>query len=104
MGGLTYLTILGAAGFYAYNYLLNHEPAIRISSYAIINPLIAVILGIFLGKEDTSSILFIGMPVILAGLACMMYGETLLSFIRKDSGNMALQQDEIFDEKVMDNS
>ncbi len=103
LGGLTYLTILGAAGFYAYNYLLSHEPAIRISSYAIINPLIAVLLGIFLGKEEPTSILFIGMPIILTGLALMMYGETLLSFLSNTPRNSAREDDEVFDEKITEN-
>ncbi len=103
LGGLAYLTILGAAGFYAYNYLLSHEPAIRISSYAIVNPLIAVLLGIFLGNEKPTSILFAGMPVILGGLALMMYGETLLSFLRSTPLNRAKEDDENFDEKITEN-
>ena len=101
--GFVYLTILGAAGFYAYNYLLSNEPAIRISSYAIINPLIAVLLGIFLGKEEASPVLFIGMSVILLGLACMMYGETLLSLILYGQRNRAREEDEAFDEKITGN-
>jgi drug/metabolite transporter (DMT)-like permease len=101
--GFAYLTILGAVGFYAYNYLLSNEPAIRISSYAIVNPLIAVLLGIFLGKEETTPALFIGMPIILAGLAFMMYGETLLAFFRNDRRDKAVDNDEAFDEKITDN-
>lgn len=81
--GLGYLSIFGAAGFYAYNYLLRHEPAIRVSSYAIINPLIAVLLGIFLGNERPTAHLFIGMPVILCSLALMLYGETILSVFHR---------------------
>lgn len=101
--GFIYLTVLGAVGFYAYNYLLSNEPAIRISSYAIINPLIAVLLGIFLGKEEASPVLFIGMPVILSGLAFMMYGETLLAFVSNGRQIAAIEVDEAFDEKITDN-
>ncbi len=43
-----YLTTAGSAAFYAYNYLLKHEPSIRVVSYSIVNPLIAVLLGIVL--------------------------------------------------------
>lgn len=101
-GGLLYLTVFGAAGFYAYNYLLVHEPSIRVSSYAIINPLIAVILGVFLGREEPTVMLFIGMPVILVSLACMMYGETLIAFFKKTSHTRALNEDETFDSTIVE--
>ena len=98
--GLIYLSVFGAAGFYAYNYLLSNEPAIRISSYAIINPLIAVLLGIFIGNEKPSMMLFIGMPIILGSLVCVMYGETLISLIKKKPLVNAMDQDCLFDETI----
>lgn len=99
-GGLVYLAVLGAAGFYAYNYLLLHEPSIRISSYAIVNPLIAVLLGVFLGSERPGSTLFIGMPVILLSLAFMMYGETILACIKGQDINPAETEDNRFDSGI----
>jgi len=98
--GLLYLTVFGSIGFYAYNYLLSHEPSIRISSYAIINPLIAVILAVFLGNEKLPVMLFIGMPVILSGLAFMMYGETIISFLKKEKTIESIIEDEEFDSKI----
>ncbi|PKL19593.1 MAG: hypothetical protein CVV49_00720 [Spirochaetae bacterium HGW-Spirochaetae-5] len=99
-GGLIYLSVFGAAGFYAYNYLLVNEPAIRISSYAIVNPLIAVLLGIFAGNEKPSMMLFIGMPVILGSLICMMYGETLISLFRNKPLGKAIIEDNNFDAAI----
>lgn len=99
-GGLVYLSVFGAVGFYAYNYLLVNEPAIRISSYAIVNPLIAVILGIFVGDEKPTMMLFIGMPVILGSLICMMYGETLLSLFGHKPFTEAIIEDDIFDATI----
>jgi drug/metabolite transporter (DMT)-like permease len=75
--GLFYLTVLGSLAFCAFNYLLLHEPAIRISTYAFVNPLIAVILGLLLGSETPAPFLAVGFPLILAGLFLMLYGETL---------------------------
>lgn len=100
LGGLLYLTVFGAAGFYAYNYLLSNEPSIRISSYAIINPLIAVLLGIFVGNEKPTSMLFLGMPVILLGLVCMMYGETVISLLKNSSLSRAVKKDNTFDSGI----
>jgi drug/metabolite transporter (DMT)-like permease len=98
--GLAYLAFFGGIGFYAYNYLLSNEPAIRISSYAIINPLIAVILGIFLENEKPLIMLYVGMPIILFGLAFMMYGETIISIFKKRTIMSAMKEDEEFDEKI----
>jgi drug/metabolite transporter (DMT)-like permease len=72
--GLAYLTVLGALGFYCYSYLIKHEPSIRVVSYAIVNPLIAVCLGLALGHEKPAHFLAIGFPLILTGLALMLYG------------------------------
>ncbi len=76
-----YLTILGAGAFYAFNYLLQHEPSVRITSYSIVNPLIAVILGIIFGKERPVHFLLAGLPIIITGLVLMLYGDRM--FFRK---------------------
>jgi drug/metabolite transporter (DMT)-like permease len=84
---LVYLITIGSAAYYAYTYLIANEPSIRIVSYAIVNPLIAVLLGLVFAHEKPVPLLAIGMPVILVGLAFMLYGEpireALLKRIRK---------------------
>jgi drug/metabolite transporter (DMT)-like permease len=77
-----YLTVFGGLGFYAYSYLISKEPSIRVVSYAIVNPGIAVLLGILLGNEKPVPFLLIGFPLILAGLVFMLYGQTLFDRIR----------------------
>ncbi|TCL68496.1 drug/metabolite transporter (DMT)-like permease [Hydrogenispora ethanolica] len=84
--GLGYLAILGSLAFIAYNYLIAHEPALRIASYAFVNPVIATILGIVVGKEKPVASLWYGLPLILAGLFLMFYGEALVSYIRRLTG------------------
>jgi len=75
--GLIYLATVGAAALAAYNYLLKNEPTKRIVSYAIVNPLIAVLLGIVLGGEKAVPYLAPGMAIIIFGLVLILYGDTL---------------------------
>lgn len=80
--GVAYLTSIGAVALAAYNYLLKHEPTSRLVSYAIVNPLIAVILGIFIGGEEPLPFLIPGIATILLGLVLMLYGEELYKKIK----------------------
>jgi drug/metabolite transporter (DMT)-like permease len=84
--GLSYLAIIGSLAITAYAYLLVNEPSIRIVSYALVNPGIAVFLGFLFGSETAAPYMFIGFPLILFGLATMLYGETLLGRLRTRKG------------------
>lgn len=77
--GLAYLTVLGGMAFYCYSYLIKKEPSIRVVSYSIVNPVIAVVLGIFVGNEKPAPFLQLGFPLVLAGLVLMMYGGRIFS-------------------------
>lgn len=77
VAGFLYLAVIGSVTFGAYNYLLKHEPAVRIVSYALINPVIAVLLGMLLGNEQPVRYFAIGLPFVLAGLALMLYGDVV---------------------------
>ena len=49
---LLYLIIAGSiVGFTAYVWLLHHESPTRVGTYAYVNPVVAVLLGYFLGGE-----------------------------------------------------
>jgi drug/metabolite transporter (DMT)-like permease len=82
LAGLSYLAIVGSLAFSAYAYLLVNEPSIRIVSYALVNPGIAVLLGFLFGSETAAPYLPIGLPLILVGLAVMLYGEVVIRRIR----------------------
>jgi drug/metabolite transporter (DMT)-like permease len=82
LAGLSYLAVVGSLALSAYSYLLVHEPSIRIVSYALVNPGIAVLLGFLFGNETAAPYLAIGLPLILIGLATMLYGETLIRRFR----------------------
>jgi drug/metabolite transporter (DMT)-like permease len=81
--GVLYLGIVGTLAFGAYTYLIAHEPAIRVSSYALVNPLIATMLGLLVGDEAPVPFLALGLPLILIGVSMMLYGERALAVVRR---------------------
>lgn len=63
---LFYLIFFGSlAGFTAYVWLLKVRPATQVSTYAYVNPVVAVLLGVFFANEKISLIQIIGLIIIL---------------------------------------
>jgi drug/metabolite transporter (DMT)-like permease len=80
-----YLTLIGAlVGFTAYVWLLKVSTPARVSTYAFVNPLIAVLLGCTLGREALS-------PQVLSAGALIVIAVVLIvrSGIRKASDDGA---------------
>lgn len=66
---LLYLVFLGSiAGFSAYVWLLKVRPAMQVSTYAYVNPVVAVLLGVFLANEKISLIQILGLITILGSV------------------------------------
>lgn len=66
---LAYLVVFGSILAYsAYVWLLKVRPASEVGTHAYVNPLIAVLLGVFLGNEDVTLIQIAGLFVILSGV------------------------------------
>jgi drug/metabolite transporter (DMT)-like permease len=80
--GAGFLTLFGSVAFTAYAYLLAKEPAIRIVSYALVNPIIATLLGLVVGGETPTQLLAIGMPMVIAGLLLMLYGQLIVKLLK----------------------
>jgi drug/metabolite transporter (DMT)-like permease len=55
-------------GYSAYIYLLEHVPVAKVASYAYVNPVVAVLLGIFLLHERPEAAEFVGMAGILVAV------------------------------------
>lgn len=64
--GLTYLIVFGSLiGFTAYTWLLRTAPTPLVSTYAYVNPIVAVLLGYFIAEEPlTFRILFAAVLVV----------------------------------------
>ncbi len=68
-GALAYLMVFGSIiGFSAYVWLLKVRPAAQVSTYAYVNPVVAVLLGVFVADEHISSRQIAGLVVILGGV------------------------------------
>jgi drug/metabolite transporter (DMT)-like permease len=78
--GVLYLGVFGSLGFSAYTYLVSAEPAERVVSYALVNPLIALLIGLGLAAESPTPYLWYGVPLVLVGLGIMLYGERLAAW------------------------
>jgi len=64
-----YLVIFGSAlGFSAYVYILRHSTASRVATYAFVNPVVALFLGSFFGKEPVSARTLAASATILAAV------------------------------------
>ena len=63
------LTFGSLIGFTAYVYLLAHTTAAKASTYAYVNPVVAVLLGWAIGHETVTSRTLLAAAVILAGVA-----------------------------------
>ncbi len=73
---LTYLIVFGSlVGFSSYVYLLNKVRPALATSYAYVNPVIAVILGIWFAGERITGTGVLAMTVILAGVVLVLMGQ-----------------------------
>ena len=80
--GVLYLAVVGSAAFSAYTYLVAVEPAERVVSYALVNPLIALLIGLGFASESPTPLLHLGVPLALIGLVFMLYGERVFAWLR----------------------
>ncbi len=73
---LFYLAAFGSAlGFSAYVYLLKHSNATHVSTYAFVNPVVALLLGWSLGGESLTLRTIIASAVILGAVILVITGR-----------------------------
>jgi len=66
---MVYLVLFGSlAGFSAYVWLLARRPATQVSTYAYVNPVVAVLLGVLVGQERIGTREVAGLAVVLGGV------------------------------------
>jgi len=90
-GALSYLIVFGSiAAYSAYVWLLQVRPATQVSTYAYVNPVIAVILGMFFAGEHVSMLQIIGLVIILGSVLLIN-----LSKYRKTKSDVAIHTEQI---------
>ncbi|MGZ8486382.1 MAG: EamA family transporter [Candidatus Binatia bacterium] len=67
--GWVYLTVIGPIAFVAYAWLLRNAPIPLVSTYSYVNPLVAIILGYFLGKEILAMRVWLAAGLIIGSVA-----------------------------------
>ncbi len=74
---LIYLITFGSlGGMSAYIYLLSNVSPLLATSYTFVNPVIALLLGVFIGGEVLTGSAFIALPLILLGVGFVAYRKT----------------------------
>jgi drug/metabolite transporter (DMT)-like permease len=76
---LLYLIFVGAiVGFSAYSYLIkNVEPA-KVSTYALVNPVVAVFLGTLLAGEALNTTMILALTLVLLGVGLILLKPLLI--------------------------
>jgi drug/metabolite transporter (DMT)-like permease len=73
---LAYLVVFGSLiGFSTYNWLLRHAPITLVSTYAYVNPLVAVLLGNLLGGEPITLRIVLAGTVIVGSVVMVTTGR-----------------------------
>ena len=85
------LVVSSLVAFIAFVWLLEHVSATKVSTYAYVNPLIAVLLGTFLHDEPISTALIAGTILILIALFLVRGGERPLRTGSQAQANQKLR-------------
>ncbi len=74
---ILYLSTFGSVvGLTAYTYLLKHVPVTKVSTYAFVNPVIAVLIGVTTLHERLAPAELAGMLLIIAAVASVILSRT----------------------------
>lgn len=76
IAGFVYLVLVGSlVGFTAYVWLLGHLPISTVATYAYVNPVVAIILGVVFLDEGVTWRIGVGAAVVLASVALVIRSE-----------------------------
>ena len=72
-GSFIYLVLIGAVvGFTAYIWLLRHCNASKVATYAYVNPIVAIVLGILFAGETLTRRTMVAAPLIIGSVALVI--------------------------------
>ena len=78
LGGLAYLIVFGSGiGFVAYTWLLRNAPTPIVSTYAYVNPVVAILLGSVIVHEPLEGIEIISALIIIGGVILITTAKSL---------------------------
>jgi drug/metabolite transporter (DMT)-like permease len=83
----TYLTMIGPTAFVAYAWLLRVAPIPLVATYSYVNPLVAILLGYFLGKEIITVRLLLAAALIVGSVVLVSTSKSPLLSLRKEEFN-----------------
>lgn len=73
--GWTYLVIASLIAYASYVWLLGNAPISLTSTYAYVNPVVAVILGLIIVAEPLTRDVGIGLTIVVGGVVLVVSGE-----------------------------
>ena len=74
LGAFVYLVLIGAiVGYTAYIWLLRHCDPSKVATYAYVNPVVAVLLGVGFAHERIGPTAVLAMALILAGVTLVAF-------------------------------
>ncbi|MEO6668291.1 MAG: EamA family transporter [Ferruginibacter sp.] len=77
---VAYLIVLGSiAAFSAYVWLLQVRPSTQVSTYAYVNPVVAILLGVFFAHEQITVFQVVGLVIILGSVL-------MINFVKGKNG------------------
>jgi drug/metabolite transporter (DMT)-like permease len=80
LSAIAYLSVIGSVvGLTAYTYLLQHVAVTKVSTYAFVNPVIAVLLGILIFHERLARTEILGSILILIAVATVVFSRAKLA-------------------------
>ncbi|WP_035127779.1 EamA family transporter [Conexibacter woesei] len=78
LAALAYLVVVGSiVAFTAYSWLLSNAPISRVSTYAYVNPVIAVALGALFLSESVAAATVAGMALVIASVVVIVRREAV---------------------------
>ena len=69
------MVIASAVAYSAYVWLIGNAPMSLVSTYAYVNPVIAVILGFFILSEPITTDVILGLTIVVGGVVLVVSGE-----------------------------
>ena len=76
VGSIVYLSVFGSLfGLVAFTYLLQNVAVTKVATYAFVNPMIAVLLGVLILHERLAPAELAGMAVIVCAVAMVIYSR-----------------------------